>query len=151
MLIQIKKSTILCFKNYKFKCVIGKKGIKKNKIEGDKATPKGTYSLKKLYFRADRIKSMGWCHLPNDKKYNKEIKIKNNNNTFEKLYRNDHKYDALIVINYNVSPTLFNKGSAIFIHLTRNYKPTAGCIGLKLKDFLVLAKFCNKKTKIRIN
>ena len=164
MLIQIKKSTILCFKNYKFKCVIGKKGIKKNKIEGDKATPKGTYSLGKLYFRADRIKSiktklplkiikknMGWCHLPNDKKYNKEIKIKNNNNTFEKLYRRDHKYDALIVINYNVSPTLFNKGSAIFIHLTRNYKPTAGCIALKLKDFLVLAKFCNKKTKIRIN
>ena len=94
---------------------------------------------------------MGWCHLPNDKKYNKEIKIKNNNNTFEKLYRDDHKYDALIVINYNVSPTLFNKGSAIFIHLTRNYKPTAGCIALKLKDFIVLAKFCNKKTKIRIN
>ena len=166
MLIQIKKSTILCFKNYKFKCVIGKKGIKKNKIEGDKATPKGTYSLGKLYFRADRIKSiktklplkiikknMGWCHLPNDKKYNKEIKIKknNNNNTFEKLYRHDHKYDALIVINYNVSPTLSNKGSAIFIHLTRNYKPTAGCIALKLKDFIVLAKFCNKKTKIRIN
>jgi len=58
MLIQIKKSTILCFKNYKFKCVIGKKGIKKNKIEGDKATPKGTYSLGKLYFRADRIKSI---------------------------------------------------------------------------------------------
>ena len=53
-----KKSTILCFKNYKFKCVIGKKGIKKNKIEGDKATPKGTYSLGKLYFRADRIKSI---------------------------------------------------------------------------------------------
>ena len=115
MLIQIKKSTILCFKNYKFKCVIGKKGIKKNKIEGDKATPKGTYSLGKLYFRADRIKgiktklalkiikkNMGWCHLPNDKKYNKEIKIKNNNNNFEKLYRDDHKYDALIVINYNV-------------------------------------------------
>ena len=163
MLIQIKKGTILCFKNYKFKCVIGKKGIKKNKIEGDKTTPRGTYSLGKLYFRADRIKSiktklplkiikknMGWCHLPNDKKYNKEIKIKNNN-TFEKLYRHDHKYDALIVINYNVSPTLINKGSAIFIHLTKNYKPTAGCIAIKLKDFLVLAKFCNKKTKIQIN
>ena len=145
MLIQIKKSTILCFKNYKFKCVIGKKGIKKNKIEGDKATPKGTYSLGKLYFRSDRIKNIK-TKLPL-----KIIKKNNNNNTFEKLYRHDHKYDALIVINYNVSPTLFNKGSAIFIHLTRNYKPTAGCIALKLKDFIVLAKFCNKKTKIRIN
>ena len=164
MLIQSKKSTILCFKNYKFKCVIGKKGIKKNKIEGDKTTPKGTYSLGKLYFRADRIKNiktklpvkiikknMGWCHRPNDKKYNKEIKIKTNNNDFEKLYRSDHIYDALIVINYNAHPTLSNKGSAIFIHLTKKYKPTAGCIVLKLKDFLVLAKFCNKKTRIKIN
>ena len=52
-------------------------------------------------------------------KYNKEIKIKNNNNNFEKLCTDDHKYDALIVINYNVSPTLINKGSAIFIHLTK--------------------------------
>ena len=164
MLIQIKKSTALYFKNYKFKCAIGKNGIKKNKIEGDKATPKGKYSLGKLYFRADRIKkiktklpikiikkNMGWCHLSKDKKYNKEIKIKNYNNNFEKLYRQDHKYDALIVINYNISPTLPNKGSAIFIHLTKNYKPTAGCIALKLKDFLFLAKFCNKKTKIKIN
>ena len=63
-------------------------------------TPKGTYSLGKLYFRADRIKkiktklpikiikkNMGWCHLSKGKKYNKEIKIKNNNNNFEKLYR----------------------------------------------------------------
>ena len=164
MLIQIKKSTTLYFKNYKFKCAIGKNGIKKYKIEGDKATPKGTYSLGKLYFRADRIKNiktklpvkiikknMGWCHRPNDKKYNKEIKIKTNNNDFEKLYRSDHIYDALIVINYNVHPTLSNKGSAIFIHLTKKYKPTAGCITLKLKDFLVLAKFCNKKTRIKIN
>ena len=164
MLIQIKKSTTLYFKNYKFKCAIGKNGIKKNKIEGDKTTPKGTYSLGKLYFRIDRIKNiktklslkiikknMGWCNLSNDSKYNKEIKIKINNNNFEKLHRYDHKYDALIVINYNVSPTIINKGSAIFIHLTKNYKPTAGCIAIKLKDFLVLAKFCNKKTKIQIN
>ena len=164
MLIQIKKGSILCFKNYKLKCVIGKRGIKKNKIEGDRATPKGTYSLGKLYFRTDRLKNiktklplkiikknMGWCHLSNDKKYNREIKISINNNNFEKLYRRDHKYDALIVINYNVSPTRSNKGSAIFIHLTKNYKPTDGCIALKLKDFLVLAEFCNKKTKIKID
>ena len=58
MLIQIKKSTTLYFKNYKFKCAIGKNGIKKYKIEGDKATPKGTYSLGKLYFRSDRIKNI---------------------------------------------------------------------------------------------
>ena len=41
-------------------------------------------------------------------------------------------------------------GSAIFIHLTKNYKPTAGCIALSKKDFLVLIKLINKNTKIRI-
>ena len=163
MLIQIKKSTILCFKNYKFKCVIGKKGIKKNKIEGDKATPKGTYSLGKLYFRADRIKgiktklalkiikkNMGWCNDSESKYYNKEINIKKKI-SLEKLYRKDYKYDYLIVINYNVKKTISNKGSAIFLHLTKNYYPTAGCVALKKKDFLILLKLIDSKTKIKIH
>ena len=41
-----------------------------------------------------------------------------------------------------------NKGSAIFIHLTKNYNPTKGCIALNKKDFLILCKLINKKTKI---
>ena len=43
------------------------------------------------------------------------------------------------------------KGSCIFIHLTKDYKPTAGCIALKKKDFLIMLKLINKKTKIQIN
>ena len=62
----------------------------------------------------------------------------------------DHKYDYLLVINYNTKKTIANKGSAIFIHLTKNYYPTAGCIALKKKDFLILLKLINKKTKIKI-
>ena len=42
------------------------------------------------------------------------------------------------------------KGSAIFIHLTNNYKPTAGCIALKKKDFEIMLKLINQKTKIKI-
>ena len=162
MLIKIKKKTVLINKSYKFKCAVGKNGIKKNKIEGDKATPAGTYSLGKLYYRADRIKKiktklskkiikkrMGWCDSVINKNYNKEIKIKSKFG-FEKLYRYDYKYDAFIVINYNTNNPIRGKGSAIFIHLTKNYKPTAGCITLSLKDFLIFAKLCNKKTKILI-
>ena len=42
------------------------------------------------------------------------------------------------------------KGSAVFIHLTNNYKPTAGCVALKMKDFEILLKLIDKKTKIKI-
>ena len=81
--------------------------------------------------------------------YNKEIKIQKKIH-YEKLYRKDHKYDYFILINYNVKKILPGKGSAIFIHLTKNYYPTAGCIALKKKDILILVKLINKKTKIKI-
>ena len=156
------KNRFLLYKGYKFKCSIGKSGIKKNKKEGDNATPKGIFSLGKFYYRPDRIKkvstnlsckkikkNMGWCDDPKSIKYNKEvnrIKIKNS----EKIFRKDHKYDAFIVINYNSKPIIKNKGSAIFLHLTKNYKSTAGCVAIKKNDFLKLAAIVNNKTKIKI-
>ena len=51
---------------------------------------------------------------------------------------------------YNKKKTIKNKGSAIFIHLTKDYKPTAGCIALSKKNFLVLSKLLDKKSKILI-
>ena len=156
------KNRFLLYKGYKFKCSIGKSGIKKNKIEGDNASPKGMFSLGKLYFRADRIKkvstnlsckkikkNMGWCNDSKNKNYNKEVN-RNKIKKSEKLFRRDHKYDALIVINYNLKPVIKNKGSAIFLHLTKNYKPTVGCIAIKKYDFLKLAKIIKNKTKIKI-
>jgi len=94
---------------------------------------------------------MGWCDDPKSKYYNKLIKIKKNLKvSYEKLYRKDSKYDFFILIKYNYTKTLKNKGSAIFIHLTKNYSPTKGCIAIKKKDFLILIKLINKKTKIKI-
>ena len=88
MLIKIKKNEVLIYKKFRFRCVLGKLGIKKNKKEGDKTTPRGTFSLGKLYYRSDRIKkidtnlkrkaikkNMGWCNNPNDRKYNKEFDL----------------------------------------------------------------------------
>ena len=162
MLIRLKNKDTLIVGNFKLKCSIGKNGIKKNKIEGDKCTPKGIFTLGTLYFRKDRVNSpniklkkkiiksnMGWCNDSNHESYNKEI-VTNKLIRSEKLFRKDNKYDYLIEINYNKKKTLPNKGSAIFIHLTKNYKPTAGCIALKKKDFLILLKLINKKTKIKI-
>ena len=160
MIIHVKNKNTLIIDDFKFKCCIGKNGLKSNKKEGDYSTPKGLYGLKKLYFRKDRIgipkskipsknieKNMAWCDDPNHKKYNEEIKTYKKNK--EILYRNDHKYDYLITINHN-EKKIPNKGSAVFIHLTENYKPTAGCIALKKKDFEILLKLIDKKTKIKI-
>ena len=68
----------------------------------------------------------------------------------EKLFRDDSKYDLLIPIKYNFEKPKINKGSCIFIHLTKNYNPTQGCIALKKNDLLVLLKLIKPKTKIKI-
>ena len=161
MLIKLKNKDTLIFDEFKFKCAIGKNGLKKNKIEGDKSTPKGIFGLGKLYYRSDRVpkpetnlttkkitKNLGWCDISNNKYYNQEVSSLKNVNK-EKFFRKDNKYDYLIIINYNKNK-IKNKGSAIFIHLTRNYKATNGCIAVNKNDFLVLAKLINKKTHIKL-
>ena len=163
MKITLKNKYTLKIDDFKFKCCIGKNGLKKNKIEGDKCTPKGTFNLGTLYYRKDRVKkpisklivkkierNMGWCVDSKSKFYNKEIK-NNKKIKHEKLFRKDYKYNFLLVIEYNIKRTKPNKGSAIFIHLTKNFIPTAGCIALLEKDFLILVKLINKKSIIKIN
>ena len=161
MIIHVKNKSTLIIDDFELKCCVGKNGLNSNKKEGDHSTPKGLFDLKKLYFRKDRTgvpkckikkkiikKNMAWCDDPNHKKYNEEIKIYTKNNR-ESLYRTDNIYDYIISISHNHKKTP-NKGSAIFIHLTDNYNPTAGCIALKKKDFEILLKLISKKTKIKI-
>ena len=69
----------------------------------------------------------------------------------EKLFKKEDIYDYFIVINYNTKEIVPCKGSAIFIHLTKNYNTTAGCIALIKKDFLILLKLIDRKTKIKIS
>ena len=93
---------------------------------------------------------MGWCDdIRYPEKYNKLIKIEKKIG-HEKLKRKDYKYDLLIPIKYNFKKSITGMGSCIFIHLTKNYTPTAGCIALKEKDFLILLKLINKNSKIKI-
>ena len=67
------------------------------------------------------------------------------------MFRRDYKYDYVIPINYNTKNIKNGKGSAIFLHLTKNYQPTEGCIALKKKDFLILLRLINTKTKLKIS
>ena len=163
MTILVKNKHTLQIDEFKFRCCVGKSGLTSNKKEGDKKTPKGVFEIGNLFYRKDRIKkpstllkciiikkNMGWCDdIRFPKKYNKLVKIKKNIK-YEKLKRTDHKYDLLIPIKYNFEKTIIGLGSCIFIHLTKDYKPTAGCIALSKKDLLILLKLIKKTSKIKI-
>ena len=163
-MIIINKSGYLKYKDFKFKCALGKAGVGKKKIEGDNITPKGTFEIVKIYYRSDKIKKiyskiklfkinkkMGWCNDPISKKYNQLIKLPSKY-THEKLHRRDNVYDLVVVLNYNTTPIIKNKGSAIFIHVAKKkYKKTAGCVALKKKHLVKLIKNIKNKTKIIIN
>jgi L,D-peptidoglycan transpeptidase YkuD (ErfK/YbiS/YcfS/YnhG family) len=163
MTILIKNKHTLHIDEFKFRCCVGKNGLTKNKKEGDKKTPKGTFEIESLYYRKDRLKKpmtslkcvkikkdMGWCddiYFP--KKYNKLIKTEKKIK-HEILKRKDYEYDLLIPIKYNFKKPISGLGSCIFIHLTKDYKPTAGCVALKKNDFLVMLKLIKKNSKIKI-
>ena len=161
MIIHVKNKNTLIIDDFTFKCCVGKNGLNYNKKEGDCSTPKGLFKLKKLYFRKDRVgfpickikkreikKNIAWCDDPYDKKYNEEIYIFKKANK-ENFYRKDDKYNYLITINHN-DKKIPSKGRAIFLHLTNDYKPTAGCIALKKNDFEIMLKLINQQTKIKI-
>jgi L,D-peptidoglycan transpeptidase YkuD (ErfK/YbiS/YcfS/YnhG family) len=163
-MIIINKSGYFKYKSLKFKCALGKAGVGKKSKEGDNITPKGTYRIVKIYYREDKIKKisskfklikinkkMGWCDDPESKFYNQEVKLPSKY-SHEKLYRKDSIYDIIIVLNYNTNPTVKNKGSAIFIHITKNkYSKTQGCIALRKLHLLSILEKINRNTKIKIS
>ena len=127
-MIIVKKSGYLRFKNLKFRCALGKAGVKEKTIEGDNITPKGIFKILKIYYRPDKIKkiktlikkikirkNMGWCDDPNSHLYNKQIKLPSKFG-HEKLYRNDNLYDLIVVLNYNTNP-IIKKKVALFFYI----------------------------------
>ena len=154
---------VLKYKNFLYKCAIGKNGITNSKIEGDKCTPTGIYSIEKIYYREDRLsmpkldfqtipinKNSGWCDDIRSTYYNKFIKFPFSYSA-EFLYREDDIYNIICIINYNTNPIIKNKGSAIFLHVANiDYSGTAGCLALKQDDLIELLQNIDLDTKINI-
>ena len=154
---------VLKYKNFLFRCAIGKNGITNSKIEGDKCTPSGIYSIEKIYYREDRLnipkldfqtipinKNFGWCDDIRSTYYNKFIKFPFSYSA-EFLYREDDIYNIICVINYNNNPIIKNKGSAIFLHVANtDYSGTAGCLALKQDDLIELLQNIDLDTKINV-
>ena len=153
----------ISYNNYKAKCAIGKRGISIKKKEGDFITPKGTFKIREIFYRKDRVqnlitrlkktvirKNMGWCDDPKSKKYNKLIYFPFKHSA-EKLYRRENIYDIILVLNFNMNPVKKNKGSAIFIHVAKKgFQPTQGCIALNKFELIKLVKSIKINTLVKI-
>ena len=161
-MILVNQNNSLIYKQKIYRCSLGINGLNESKIEGDKSTPIGIFSLGNLYVRTDRIKDlkthfkylsiskkMAWSDEPNNKDYNKLINI--NYNHKEIFHRTDRIYDLILVVNYNIEPIIPHKGSAIFIHISKNnYSSTQGCIGLNQDDFTEILLTLKPADKIKI-
>ena len=153
----------ISYNNYKAKCAVGKRGISIKKKEGDFITPKGTFKIREIFYRKDRVqnlitrikktvirKNMGWCDDPKSKKYNKLIYFPFKHSA-EKLYRSENVYDIILILNFNMDPVKKNKGSAMFIHVAKkSFQPTQGCIALNKFELIKLVKSIKKNTVVKI-
>jgi L,D-peptidoglycan transpeptidase YkuD (ErfK/YbiS/YcfS/YnhG family) len=121
------------------------------KREGDGGTPLGCFPVRQVLYRADRMRRPrttlplraigeydGWCEDPADRNYNRLVRLSAASSA-DRLKRDDHLYDLVLVLGYNDRPRVRGRGSAIFMHLARpGFAPTAGCIALERRDLLML-------------
>ena len=140
---------------------LGRGGIKANKREGDGGTPRGSFRLRRLWWRADKhprpVTSLpvrriapadGWCEDPADRHYNRPIKVPANGSA-DRLVRKDNLYDFIIEIDHNTRPRVAGRGSAVFIHATRQgFPPTAGCVALELSTLRRMLSRLGPRTRI---
>ncbi len=148
-----------------YACALGKNGWVDLQAgrEGDGKTPLGIYPVRYGLYRSDRItlpdcalsfheicKNDGWCDAPLDPAYNRPVHLAYPAST-EKLYRDSHVYDIILVLGHNDSPPIADLGSAIFLHIARpNYAPTEGCVAINQKDMLSLLPKLNRDSHIEI-
>ncbi len=124
-------------------CALGRSGITRRKREGDGATPQGRWRLLSVLYRADRLRRPstrlpcrplrpddGWCDDPADRRYNRPVALPYPGR-HERLWRTDHLYDVIVVLDYNLSSPRPGAGSAIFLHVAGpGFPPTEGCVAI---------------------
>jgi L,D-peptidoglycan transpeptidase YkuD (ErfK/YbiS/YcfS/YnhG family) len=144
--------------------VLGRSGIRANKREGDGATPRGEFRLRRLWWRADRSarpatllptrpidRAVAWCEDPQDHRYNRPFR-RSANEPGDRLWREDHLYDWIVEIDHNTRPRVAGRGSAVFLHVARpNRSPTAGCVAFTAGALQRLLARVGPKTRILIH
>lgn len=145
-------------------CALGRAGVRANKREGDGATPSGTFALRRLWYRADRLdapltrglpvreiqREDGWCDDPESAEYNRPVTLPHPAR-HERLWRDDALYDVVVELGYNDGPIVPGAGSAIFLHVAQaDYGPTEGCVAVARGDLLRLLAETGSDTRLRV-
>lgn len=147
----------------RFRCAVGGGGVRRDKREGDGATPVGVWPLREVLYRADRmVKPLtklpvralnpddGWCDAPGDPRYNTSVKLPYAASA-EHLWRRDRLYDLIVVVGYNDAPVVPGAGSAIFLHIARaGYAPTAGCVAFARTHLLRILAMIDERSRLDV-
>jgi L,D-peptidoglycan transpeptidase YkuD (ErfK/YbiS/YcfS/YnhG family) len=142
---------------------LGKGGVTRHKSEGDGSTPAGTFGLSLAMYRPDRVtrpatalpmtplrQSHAWVDDPKDPQYNRLVETPYPAHV-EKLWRSDGVYDVLVVVDYNMNPTVPGAGSAIFLHIARpNFTPTVGCVAIERDALLHVLEMLGPRSTLTI-
>lgn len=145
------------------RCAIGRGGIAVKRREGDGITPVGRWPMRRLLYRADRLARPatrlpceairpddGWCDDPSDPAYNRPVRLPYPARC-ERLARDDHLYDLVVVLGYNDDPVVPQAGSAVFLHLARaDYGATQGCVALGLSDLLAVLEAAGPGSAVEV-
>ncbi|HYZ62353.1 MAG TPA: L,D-transpeptidase family protein [Acetobacteraceae bacterium] len=140
---------VLQFGAGRYRAALGRGGLTTAKREGDGATPVGHLPLRRILYRADRVRRPrtklptlplaphdGWCDDPGHADYNRLVRLPHDGR-HETLWRADGVYDVIAVLGWNDAPVERGRGSAIFLHVARpDWAATEGCVALALPDLL---------------
>ncbi|MBV9828274.1 MAG: L,D-transpeptidase family protein [Alphaproteobacteria bacterium] len=142
----------------------GRGGVRREKREGDGASPAGTFPLVAVYYRPDRLPrprtslplvalqpEHGWVDASDDPNYNRLVTLPYSA-SHEEMWRADALYDVVVLIGYNTDPPHAGRGSAIFLHVAQaDFTPTAGCIAISREALIGLLPSFGPRSRIAIS
>ncbi len=109
-----------------WRAALGRGGARADKQEGDGATPVGILPLRRVLYRADRLRPPacavpieplspedGWCDDPGHADYNRPIRLPHDGR-HEALWREDAVYDVIGVLGWNDAPVRATSGLGDF-------------------------------------
>lgn len=152
---------MLHYGNLRVPCALGRTGIAALKREGDGATPRGQFAVLRVLHKPGSVRrpvtampirtirrSDGWCDAPGDRNYNRPVSLPYAGSA-EHLWRDDNLYDLVVVLDYNITPRVRQRGSAIFMHVARpGFLPTEGCIALRRTDLVRVLGCLHRGSKL---
>lgn len=149
--------------NLSVPCKLGRSGRRWLKREGDGATPRGVWPMRRVLARPQTSKGLrtalplrfmaqddGWCDAADDRNYNRFVKLPYPA-SHEELWRKDQLYDVVVILGHNERPRIMGLGSAVFFHLSGpDGGPTAGCVAVSAADMRKVLPLCGPRTKMKI-